>query len=155
MILDPHELRAEALDQAVKRLTDVGARVVFPADVITAQSTWPEGCPVSESDLKQELRSIRDSVCRLEATAKGLLDGLPDPAEYDYKNIDDVPPSVYCHLHGTLAFLTDQGLKELGDDIEAALAATPESLREAWLASTLPREGAFRLLVPSAGESDV
>jgi len=154
MIYDPHELHLEALNRAAKKLTGLGARVVLPADFVTEQSTWPESCPLSEVELNDALRSMGESMGQLLATAKSLLDRLPDPSEYAYPDLDDVPRSVYCHLHVTLTCLIEHDLRHITDGLETSLAATPASLQETWLESILPLESDFRRLLPPASGSD-
>ncbi len=154
MLYDPHELRLEALNRAAKKLTGLGARVVLPADLATAQSTWPESCPLSEVELKDALRSLGESIGQVLATAKSMLDRLPDPAEYAYEDLDEVPRSVYCHLHVALTCLIEHDLSNVTDELEKSLAATPTSLQETWLESILPLESDFRRLLPPVSGSE-
>ncbi|MEM7353273.1 MAG: hypothetical protein AAF657_20930 [Acidobacteriota bacterium] len=152
--LEASRLRVADLDRALGRLAELGARMVFPKPVIATQATWPAACPLSEKALEAELRSIRDAVAGIGDQATALLDRLPDPPEYEHEDLDDVPPSVYCHLYGVVALLAQDTIGEMTDVLDRALDETSQTLWDAWLARRVPAGSALRQLVLPPGASE-
>ncbi len=148
-ISDPLEKRKEYLERAIVAVSRAGVRLTFPEHVEAAQTRWPEDCPLSDEDLRGELRSLLEEIGGLSLRAKGLYERLPEPREFQLDDLDEVPESLYCMLYNALSHLFDDGLAGSTRVIEDALAVTPEAIRMDWLDRQLPDR--LKRLIPSDG----
>ncbi len=147
---DPRNLRAEYLEHSVAILGKAGVRLAFPEQIETAQSLWLEDCPLSDQELRAEMREVLAEIDRLARRVGTLRDRLPNPHEFQFDNLDDLPASLYLRLHSALSFLLDDSLKRSAEVISEALAATPEGIRTDWLNRQLSDEQ-LRQLIPETG----
>lgn len=130
------ELRKRLVETAAK-LSASGLRLELPEAVRTAQTAWPEDCPLSEPELRAEVQSIFDAARALEdqrreikERARELYARLPRLSEPEA--FFEAPQSIYYALTDAVSSAADDGLEDLSY-IEEKLADTPESLRAAWL----------------------
>jgi hypothetical protein len=152
-----HKLIAEGLEDAVERLAKGGARIhfTFPEELMKGQSSWPEDCPVSEEELREELGAALVEIRGLGERIKQLKDRLP-PAPEDLGEapggFEDGPASVYETLSSVVTYVVDDVIPDIERQVTQALAATPESLRSEWLKHQVPRTVAELLcrVVPEA-----
>ncbi len=144
--LDSLESRPEYLERAVAALAKAGVLLAFPDHVDAAQTRWPEECPLSDEELRGELRSLLAEVGSLSQRAKALCGRLPEPHEFQLDDLDAVPESLYLMLYNALSYLIDEGLERSTKVIEDALVVTPEGIRADWLDRRLPNQKLKQLI---------
>ncbi len=145
-VFDPQQLRNEALQEGVEKLSRIGVRMTFPEHVVAAQEAWPEDSPLSEEELRAELLACKERLVVEHRKMKDLYDRLPEPAEFRLEDETDVPPSVYLDLCGTVVGVVEDHLDGALKEIDQGLDATPEELRQEWLARRLPHGPWHRLV---------
>ncbi len=106
--------------------------------MLAPQIAWPADGPLSEAELRSEIRSLCDSAQALHERAQELFDRLPEPPDGEFE--DEVPPSVYFVLVNAVSMITDH-VPEILKSVDRQFVATPESLRGEWLEDQLKRIG--------------
>ncbi len=118
--------------------SDRRMRFGFREKIHAQQTAWPAQCPLSEANLRAEIRALSDSAKALEERARKLFARLPEPPHAEYEC--EVPPSLYFTLVDAVVAAEDDA-QTLREELDDGLAATPESLRDKWLSSQLSRIG--------------
>ena len=115
--------------------SDHKMRCGFRAEIHAQQIAWPADCPLTEAELRSEIRSLCDSARAVHERAEELFGRLPESRDDEFES--EVPPSIYFALYDAVSILMD--VPEILKSAERELAATPESLRDTWLESQLRR----------------
>ncbi|MCP4054632.1 MAG: hypothetical protein GY739_16560 [Mesoflavibacter sp.] len=146
---------AEDLKRIITVLGTAGVRLTFPEHMDATQRLWPDDCPLSEAELRSELRSFLPEIEVLSRRARALYERLPEPPDYQLKDesgdIADVPNSLYFMLLNALSFLFEDALEQSAALIEDALAETPESIRVYWLEQQISHQD-LKKLIPAAAD---
>ncbi len=115
-------------------MSDENPQPTSATDAADPLAAWPEDCPLSEVELRAEMRTVAADIRALDQRVRALFERLPEPAEYDDLEVHDrreFPTGVYYELHFALFGLLEEGL--WSETAEEALEQTPESLRQRWL----------------------
>ncbi len=133
-----HRQKMACFPWCVGEPSDPKMRSGFREKIHAQQIAWPAKCPLSESELREEIKALSDSAKALEDRARGLYARLPEPPDAEFEG--EVPPSLYFVLVVAVAVAEDYA-QNLREELDRGLAATPERLRDKWLSSQLSRIG--------------
>ncbi len=138
--LQSASLPALALEPLLDKLEHAGLQpsIGFPPEMIERQLAWPENSPLTEAELRTALGELIDAIEVLQEQrevvrqrAMALNGRLPPVPEKELEC--EAPRSVYAELSIAVVALEDNTLDYALEEMQAALDATPEQLRQQWL----------------------
>ena len=139
----PQSPNGGVLADTLMALAKAGVQIRFDSsESRVVGDGWPRDAEATRDEVCRELEATLREIRVLDGRLKKLAEKLPDPAEYqlDAEGLspDDIPPSVYMELHGAVIHFLDEVSSDAERIVEHALCATPESLREEWIARKFP-----------------
>ncbi len=134
-----HDLPAEARRKLTERYPGLAAeRLGLSAAIHQQQTAWPAECPLSEPELRGEIRALLDGLKALQDRAEALYARLPDPPDAEIEG--EMPQSIYGALTDA-ASMAGGNTPEILKYLDSRLRETPESLCGEWLGEQLERCG--------------
>ena len=119
---------AESLEEGMRLVQELEEE----RERVTAwQKAWPEDAPLSEAELREELKTVHGALKLIIRRMKDLYDRLPDPGYLEKIDTDEVPGSIYVELLSTVGWVRDE-LPDIEGVVRDSLEETPESLWDSW-----------------------